>query len=215
MRHYLTCLWPGLAELWWRGRLSALPLALAFMLAFNGVLITRYIYPEWMSVGLVSMAFWVGLLVWGFAVVRGVRELPGIVAPRSVSDEPDRFADAQIAYLNAQYDEAERLLGGVLAIEPRDPPALLLLAGVYRHTDRLESAELLMAEVRRLEVSDAWHLEVRSETRRLERAKEAANEQDEAETDQDASEDSSADLASQENLATQETGHADPVGRAA
>ena len=28
-RYYVTCLWPGLAELWWRGRLSGLPAAVA------------------------------------------------------------------------------------------------------------------------------------------------------------------------------------------
>lgn len=166
-RHYVTCLWPGLAELWWRGRLSALPAAIAFALAVNLMLLTRYIYPEWMASGLVSMAFWIGVVTWGFYVVRTVRELPAMVAPRSVSDEPDHFPAARIAYLRADWAEAERLLNGVLAIEPRDPPALLLLTGIYRHTERLEAAEILLKEILRLEVSGGWHLEVMAEARRL------------------------------------------------
>ena len=61
----------------------------------------------------------------------------------------------------------------MLAIEPRDPPALLLLTGVYRHTGRLEAAELLLREVSRLEVADAWVLEIETESKRLTRAVEA------------------------------------------
>ncbi len=169
-RYYLTCLWPGLAELWWRGRLTGLPAAVAFTFAFNLYLIARYLYPEWIAGGLVSLGFWVGLLVWAFYVIHSIRELPALIAPRSVSEKPDRFAEAQAAYLRGEWSEAEGLLTDVLAIEPRDPPALLLLAGVYRHTGRLEAAALLMNEIRRLEVADSWWLEVQAESRRLESA---------------------------------------------
>lgn len=196
MRHYLTCLWPGLAELWWRGRLSALPVAIGFMVAVNVILVTRYIYPSWLPAGLVSMAFWVGLLAWAFAAVRSIRELPGLVAPRSISDQPDRFPEAHQAFLNADYAAAEKWLAGVLAIEPRDPPALLLLVAVYRLTGRLESAEILLSEIRRLEVADRWHLEVTAETRRLERATQRAVEKaEEAEEAEQAQTSGTADLA--------------------
>ena len=47
------------------------------------------------------------------------------------------FPQARTAYLRGDWAEAEGLLTDVLAIEPRDPPALLLLTGVYRHTGRL------------------------------------------------------------------------------
>ncbi len=169
-KYYLTCLWPGLAEVWWRGRLTGLPAAVAFTFALNLYLIARYLYPEWIAGGLVSIGFWVGLLVWAFYVIHSVRELPGLMTPRSVSEKPDRFAEAQAAYLRSQWTESEGLLTDVLAIEPRDPPALLLLAGVYRHTGRFEAATLLMNEIRRLEVSDSWWLEVQAESRRLETA---------------------------------------------
>lgn len=169
-RYYATCLWPGLAELWWRGRLSGLPAAVAFALAFNLFLATRYLYPQWIAGGLVSMGFWVGLLVWLIYVVRSIRELPSLIAPRTVSEQPDRFPEARTAYLRGEWAEAEGLLTDVLAIEPRDPPALLLLTGVYRHSGRLEAASLLLREIRRLEIADHWWLEVDAEDRRLERA---------------------------------------------
>jgi len=169
-RYYLSCLWPGLAELWWRGRLSALPAAIGFAFALNLLLVTRYIYPEWMASGLVAMACWIGVIAWVFYVVRTVRELPTLIAPRAVSEEPDRFPEARAAYLCNQWGKAEGLLVDVLAIEPRDPPALLLLTGVYRHTGRLEAAEILLQEIARLEVAETWWVEVQAEARRLKQA---------------------------------------------
>lgn len=176
-RYYLTCLWPGLPELWWRGRLSAIPTAIAFALALNLMLVTRYLYPEWMAGGLVWMGFWIGVVAWGFCVVRSIRELPELIAPRRVSEEPDQFEEAHAAYLAGRWEEAESLLNAVLAIEPRDPPALLLLTGVYRHTDRIVEARLLVTEIGKLEVADRWWLEVAAEVRRIERIETALSEQ--------------------------------------
>ena len=201
-RYYLTCLWPGLAELWWRGRLSGLPAAVAFALAFNLYLVARYLYPQWIATGLVSIGFWVGLLVWIFYVVRGVRELPGLIAPRTVCEQPDRFPDARTAYLRGDWAEAEGLLTDVLAIEPRDPPALLLLTGVYRHTGRVEAASLLLREIRRLEIADHWWLEVEAENRRLERAvKQAEPEAESQHTDRSGADQDAADLTEERQTA--------------
>lgn len=174
LKYYATSVWPGMAELWWRGRLSALPAAIAFALALNLLLVTRFIYPAWMASGLVSMALWIGVIAWLFYVVRKIREVPALIAPRMVSEKPDRFPEARASYLRGQWSEAEGLLVDVLAIEPRDPPALLLLTGVYRHTGRLESAEVLLHEIAKLEIADTWWLEVEAEARRLVRAQKAA-----------------------------------------
>ena len=194
-RYYVTCLWPGLAELWWRGRLSALPSAIAFTLALNLMLVTRYLYPQWMAGSLVSMGCWIGLIVWVFYVFRGVREVPALIAPRMVSAEPDRFPDARTAYLCGQWSAAEGFLTDVLSIEPRDPPALLLLTGVYRHTGRLDAAEILLREIGRLEIADTWWLEIEAEGRRLERAIEALGEASKTrQENNEKSSDSAADL---------------------
>ncbi len=168
-RHYLTCLWPGMTELWWRGQLSGLPTAIVFAIALNLLLITRFLYPEWLSGLVVRLACWVGVAAWAFFVIRSFKELPEILTPREVSDEPDRFPDAQHAYLVGDWKTAETCLMNVLAIEPRDPPALLLLSGVYRHTQRSESARLVMQELGRLEIGDTWALEIDAESRRIDR----------------------------------------------
>lgn len=170
IRHYATCLWPGLAELWWRGRLSALSVAIPFTIGVNLFLVTRFIYPSWIAPGLVSMAFWIGITAWLFYLVRSIRELPGLLTPRQVSEQPDLFPEARAAFLRGNWTRSEKLITEVLSIEPRDPPALLLLTSIYRHTDRLESAEILLEQISRLEVADGWSLEVAAEAKRLKTA---------------------------------------------
>jgi len=181
-KHYATCFWPGLAELWWRGRLSALPAAIAFTLIVNLILVARYLYPGWIHSGLVSLAFWGGLIALFFYILRTARELPALINPRDTCEEPDQFPEARIAYLGGRWEEAEGLLTDVLAIEPRDPPALLLLTGVYRHTGRLEAAVLLLREISRLEAADDWRLEIETESKRLTRASEAENTSEQTDT---------------------------------
>ncbi|EGF27051.1 tetratricopeptide repeat protein [Rhodopirellula baltica] len=180
-KHYWTCLWPGMSELWWRGRLSALPTAVAFAAVVNALLIAKFIYPGWLSGALVMLACWIAVAAWVVLTVRSFRELPLLLAPRQVSDQPDRFAEAQLAYLTGNYALAEEALTAGLSIEPRDPPALLLLAAVLRHTGRLNAADALLTEIPKLEAAAAWNLEWESERARLERDLDARGElQDDA-----------------------------------
>lgn len=167
IRNYSTCLWPGLSELWWRGRLSALPLAIGFAFGLNALLVLKYFYPTWLDPMLVRSAWWVGVVAWVCWTIKSVKELPALIAPRTVTEQPDRFVEAQASYLRADWDSAEPLLLGILGIEPRDPPALLMLSGLYRHTGRLENAALLVDELRRLEVADHWQIEIDAEADRI------------------------------------------------
>lgn len=163
-------------------------------MGLNLLLILRFVYPEWLAGVLVRVAFWVAVAAWVTYVVRSVRDLPWIIAPRTVSDQPDRFEEAQQAYLQSDWKRSEKLLLGVLAIEPRDPPALLMLAGVYRHTDRLTEAELLIGEIMRLEVADRWELEVAAERQRLDRDNQAKNSGQQTEESSDQQDNRAADL---------------------
>ncbi|MCM2370601.1 hypothetical protein [Aporhodopirellula aestuarii] len=188
-KHYLTCLWPGMAELWWRGRFSALPAAVAFAAIVNALLVAKFIYSDWLSGGLVLLACWVVAAAWLVLTIRSIRELPLLLTPLQASEEPDRFPEAQIAFLRADYEQAEQLLNENLAIEPRDPPALLLLSAIYRHTGRLHASKLLLTEIRKLEVAEPWGLEFAAEQARLERDV-AAREEEIDEADDDTSADS-------------------------
>lgn len=197
-RIYLTCLWPGLSELWWRGRLSALPVAIGFAVGLNSLLILKYLYPTWLDPLLVRSAWWVGIAVWICWSVKSVRELPALINPRAVTEQPDRFVEAQAAYLRGDWAATEPLLLGVLSIEPRDPPALLMLSGVYRHTGRFQNAAALIAEMRRLEIADRWLIEIEAESARIDRDS-ASGDDDDAGSDAAGSD--SADNASDDDAA--------------
>ncbi|MCC9604171.1 hypothetical protein LOC67_26760 [Stieleria sp. JC731] len=168
-RKYLTCFWPGLSELWWRGRLSALPAAIAFGVGLNAYLILKYLFPTWLDPTLVRSAFWVGAIVWIYWSLKSIRELPALIAPREATQTPDHFPEAQAAYLSGDWEKAESLLLQVLRVESRDPPALLLLSSVYRYLERPQHSLALLAEISRLEVGDHWHIELQAELARAER----------------------------------------------
>lgn len=163
---YATCLWPGLTDLWWRGQISALPYAIAFTLILNIYLVIQFIYPEWLPASVPKLIFWIGVPTWVLFVVRDFKTFPQRVDPGLPPDASDLYNRALAHRLRRQYAEAEGLLTDMLAIEPRDPPALLLLAGLYRETDRFEASDLLLREMKRLEVADQWWLEIEAEQRR-------------------------------------------------
>jgi hypothetical protein len=127
------------------------------------------------------LACWIVAAAWVVLTVRSIRELPLLLSPRQVSDQPDRFAEAQLAYLTGNYALAEEALTAGLSIEPRDPPALLLLAAVLRHTGRLNAADALLTEIPKLEAAAAWNLEWESERARLERDLDSRGELQDAE----------------------------------
>ena len=97
----------------------------------------------------------------------------GCCTPREVTEAPDRFAEAQRAYLSGDWSVAEEALRATLGAEPRDPPALLLLIGLYRITDRIDAAEVLLGEMERLECSGGWELEIDAHRDRIARDREA------------------------------------------
>ncbi len=152
--------------------MTALPAAIAFAIALNLILVARFLYPEILAPGAVRFTCWAGIGLWGYLAMREANRLPGLIRPRASANGPDRFPEAHAAYLRGQWTQAEAALADCLAIESRDPPALLLLAGVYRHTQRWDAAQRLLAEIRLTEAADRWWLEVDAEEKRLLRDRE-------------------------------------------
>ncbi len=129
----------------------------------------KFIYPEWLTYTFVRALGWLGMITWCVCTFKNIRELPTLLHPRKASKAPDRFNDARLAYLRTDWVRAEALLQECLAIEERDPPALLMLAAVYRQTNRFESCRVCIEKLRTTEVADRWWLEVDAEERRLQR----------------------------------------------
>ena len=147
-----------------------MPAAILFAACLNFLLVARFIYPEWLIPSLVRIACWVAVAVWISLVVRQMGQLPALLQPRSVADTPDPFPQARDLFLQAQWAEAEAKLAHCLEIDPRDCQALLMLAAVYRHTERFAAAQHALDMLRRLETADHWGLECQTEQRKLDRA---------------------------------------------
>ena len=163
-------MWPGLPELWFRGRTTGLPAAICFAAALNGLLIARFIYPQWLEPLLVRSVFWGFVIIWFCAFLRAVRTMPRLLAPRHVAGVTDCYDAARNEYLKGRWFEAEALLAQCLEVDPRDALPMLLLASVYRKTDRLAAAAQTLDALAMLETGDGWWLERDAEERRLQRA---------------------------------------------
>jgi tetratricopeptide (TPR) repeat protein len=182
--HYVTCLWPGLPELWFRGRWSGLPAALLFAASLNFLLVARWIYPEWLIPSLVRIACWVAVGVWVMCVIRQLGRLPSLLEPRLSSDAGDLFPVARNLYLQGDLVEAEANLAQCLEIDARDCQALLLLSAIYRQTGRFQAAKQTNQLLSKLETADNWWLECQTEREKLQRAEVAQADADtQADTD--------------------------------
>ena len=180
---YAICLWPGLPELWHRGKWSGLPAAVVFAGSLNFLLVARFIYPEWLQPSLVKIACWVAVGVWIMVVARTINRLPQLLHPRIAAGTPDRYPQAHQMYLRSQWHECEAILAEMLEIDSRDCPALLMLAAVYRKTERWEAARMALESLGRLETADAWWQERDLEFKRLQEAIENKSENSSDQTD--------------------------------
>lgn len=190
---YAICLWPGLPELWHRGKWSGLPAAVVFAGSLNFLLVARFIYPEWLQPSLVKIACWVAVGVWIMIVARSINRLPQLLYPRAAAGTPDRYPQAQQMYLRSQWHECEAILAEMLEIDSRDSAALLMLASVYRKTERWEAAQMALETLGRLETADAWWQERELEARRLEEAIENKSENSLDQTESPPTEDTDAE----------------------
>jgi hypothetical protein len=159
----ITCLWPGLPRLWWRGDFRSLLTAVSFAIAVNFALTASFIWPEMLSPSLVGLG-WIGLLgFWGVAAWLGFRELDALRKPLLDTKQQDLFARAQTEYLNEHWIEAESALLRLIERSQWDVDAHLMLASLCRRTDRQEEALEYLQTLQNMEGGQKWTLEVERE----------------------------------------------------
>ena len=159
----LTYLWPGLPRLWWQGSFAGLAVATAFAALLNFLLLSTFIWSEptaeiylYSGWGLVA-TFWVVAAAKAISDDRRSTQTP--------SELPDEalFLDAQTEYLRGHWFKAEQLLQGILESYPTDAESRLLLATLYRHTDRPELAKRQLQVLERGEGFAKWRMEIDQE----------------------------------------------------
>ncbi len=160
--------WPGLLNLWIRGELYSLVVAVLFATILNIALLGTLVWPEWLSP-------WFVRSLWALLAFSGVWSFSAsffstsALQPGLPSVECDSlFAEAQADYLKGQYFEAEATLHRILGTGSEDVEAAFLLASVLRRTGRIRQALDCLERLERLDSSRYWMQEIADERRRCE-----------------------------------------------
>jgi hypothetical protein len=164
---WITCLWPGLPRLWWRGEWRALLGASAFAAVLNLGLVSGLLWRQSLP-GWLLVAGWSAIgLIWLVCAWHGWWMLPKLRGGNSSPEKEGLFVRAQQEYLNRHWLEAEELLAELLACRDQDAEARLMLATLYRHTKRFAEADECLTRLERMDSGDRWCLEAGRERRLL------------------------------------------------
>lgn len=171
-RRRALSLWPGLSALWRSGSWRGLAVAVVFAAALNNLLAVTLVWHEVASAGLKWAAWGVLAGAWFVAAVvswRGRDERTDATAAKTSQDSSqDLYPAALNEYLKRNFVAAERLLVEMLENDPRDCAAGLMLATLWRRTDRADDARAELHRLTRLEASAGWQLEIDQELSLLE-----------------------------------------------
>jgi predicted Zn-dependent protease len=143
-------------------------LAVAAATLLDVLLLSTLVWVEWFDPWMVKT---------GWIACAGLWLASAVFAVKQYSGKPDLDADsieglfrrAQAEYLQGDYFQAEATLTGLLAREPRDAEARLLLATLLRHTQRYEEAEDQLKQLSRFETAARWQIEITCERALLKR----------------------------------------------
>ena len=172
---WITCCWPGLAQLWLRGQWRGLLIAASFAGVINLNLAATLVWPQWLPT-LWCQAIWLGLgVIWLVMGLQSYRLVASIQNLATINEQPlshsvkknDYYVEAQTHYLKQSWFEAEQCLTKAIAANGHDIEALLMLASLYRHTGRTNEARQVLEHVTTLERTDKWNWELGQEKRLL------------------------------------------------
>jgi hypothetical protein len=144
-------------------------LAVGFASLLNLAISASWVWSELASPGVRTLVWVVVGLVWVVSVVAAFRWDRRQATWQETDAVRDAFAAAQDHYLKGNWFEAERILSGLLAENPRDVDAGLMRATLFRHTGRFGEAAGELERVERFESSRKWELEIRRERELLQR----------------------------------------------
>lgn len=164
---WLLYLWPGLPQLWWRGAVSALAVAVGFALALDAALLATWVWSELLATSLRPLVWPVLGLVWIGGMTGTAWRGLSAVASAELGQREDLFPRTLGEYLRGNWLEAEILCRRLVERNAGDAEALLLLATVLRHTSRTDEARSTLAQLRRLDAAAAWKQEIDDEQARL------------------------------------------------
>ncbi|MBW3595689.1 MAG: hypothetical protein KY475_00275 [Planctomycetes bacterium] len=166
---WVTCLWPGLPRLWWRGEWAGFVVAAGFAAGLNFALVATFMAPHLVNSTGRLAGCTLMIVSWLWCVRRGAVRLSQIYGGDGRYND-ELFRRAQEEYLKGQWFEAESLLLRLVREELADVEGRLILATLYRHTRRAELAESQLRQLERYPHASRWGWEIRRERIALESA---------------------------------------------
>ena len=163
----VACLWPGLAGAWYRGVLASLFMAIVAAWGACFLLLATFVWPEWIGLGFVRLLWLAAFFVWLGVAIRDHWRVGKWLVSQTLDSEA--LAAAQAEYLRGNWFEAEAKLLDVVHCQPRDAEALLLLAGVLRHTRRWQPALRRLNQLELLDTAAPWRFEIAREKKFIEK----------------------------------------------
>jgi hypothetical protein len=169
---WIACLWPGFIQAWRLGSLRGLGLAAVFAAALNLALVSSLVWPRWpiasFPAGTTAAIAWASVLGLWIVGLRWTGQGWSQLCPSKPKTDPqldDWFREAQHEYLKGHWIAAETLLTRLLARQPADVEARLLLASVQRRSGARSQARQTLTELQ--PVAAKWQGEIDAELRQL------------------------------------------------
>ena len=191
----LLCGWPGLAQLWLRGSYPALFWAIGFSILLNLALVSTFLWPALLGDTFPVIAWPLLFCVWLMSTVLSLRMIDDLSSPPPMAAEQERsgfsaekagksendcqsemtgeishtlFNRAQREYLKGHWPETESLLKERLIQTERDIEASLLLATLYRRSQRFDEASEQLNQIEKFDDSVHWTFEMNRERQLIE-----------------------------------------------
>jgi uncharacterized protein HemY len=159
----MVFLWPGLPQLWLRGRWTDVAKALGAAVLLNAVLLVSFGWNELVSSGMRNILLFAVGVIWIATAVTALRQTRQRSSGKQHTPAKDTFAQALDLYLKGDYFQTECLLVEMLATNERDLDARLLLATLYRHNRRYDEATKQLEVLVRFEGAEKWTVEIERE----------------------------------------------------
>ena len=158
--HRWLCLWPGLPQLWLRGCWWGLSYAVTFTVLVNFVLAATFLWSNWVGWGIVAIGWFGAFSIWFVFASISVwysSRLDG----EQTNDLP--YREAQQKYLSRDWLEAEAILEKLLRRDSLDVDAHMMMATIYRRTNRWDQSRRVFRTLEGIEHSRKWQLEIQQE----------------------------------------------------
>ncbi|MDO4587676.1 MAG: hypothetical protein Q4C95_10320 [Planctomycetia bacterium] len=159
--------WPGVTDLLKYGRWTHLLISLLFALILDFYLFFNYYWTDffsdraqfWQLIGIIIA--WLVLSGWSFYFSKTIEK------NKNQDKNGDLFLESLTHYLRGNWFETECCLKSLLRKNPSDAEAVLLLATMFRHTQRFSEAAEALQQLERMETADRWFYEILIEKKEL------------------------------------------------